>query len=145
MGDIYCDFVDYLWMMWLFVGELLIDVVYWFGYLLIVVGVVGGVGVFVVFGIGYYVEGMIFGVVVIVVIVVGLVWLVFEYWWICKIVDCWYIEYFEVWWQWLVGQIFQCGWKFWYCGVLLVVVNGYYGYIMMNFDYVVLDFYYQQV
>lgn len=71
-------------------------VVHWPGYLLIVAGVVGGVGALAAFGTGHHAEGMTFGVVAIVVTVVGLAWLAFEHRRIRKIADRWYTEHPEV-------------------------------------------------
>lgn len=92
MGDTYRDPVDHLRTTRPLAGESLIDVVHWPGYLLIVAGVVGGVGALAAFGTGHHAEGMTFGVVAIVVTVVGLAWLAFEHRRIRKIADRWYTE-----------------------------------------------------
>lgn len=89
MGDTYRDPVDHLRTTRPLAGESLIDVVHWPGYLLIVAGVVGGVGALAAFGTGHHAEGMTFGVVAIVVTVVGLAWLAFEHRRIRKIADRW--------------------------------------------------------
>lgn len=96
MGDTYRDPVDHLRTTRPLAGESLIDVVHWPGYLLIVAGVVGGVGAPAAFGTGHHAEGMTFGVVAIVVTVVGLAWLAFEHRRIRKIADRWYTEHPEV-------------------------------------------------
>lgn len=96
MGDTYRDPVDHLRTTRPLAGESLIDVVHWPGYLLIVAGVVGGVGALAAFGTGHHAEGMTFGVVAIVVTVVGLAWLAFEHRRIRKIADRWYTEHPEV-------------------------------------------------
>ncbi|KZS79081.1 UsfY protein [Mycobacterium kansasii] len=96
MGDTYRDPVDHLHTTRPLAGESLIDVLHLPGYLLVVVGVIGGVGSLAAFGTGHNSQGMVAGVAALVVTVAGLVWLAAEHRRVRRIAERWYAEHPEV-------------------------------------------------
>ena len=96
MGDTYRDPVDHLRTTRPYAGESMIDVVCWPGYLLVVVGVIAVVGCLAAFGTGHGSHGMTTGVVAIVAVTLGLVWVAVEHRRVRRIADRWYDEHPEV-------------------------------------------------
>lgn len=96
MGDTYHDPIDHVRTTRPHAGESMIDVVSWPGYLLIVAGVIAVVGCLAAFGTGHANEGLTTGVVAIVAISFGLVWLVVEHRRVRRLEDRWYDEHPDV-------------------------------------------------
>jgi len=100
MGDTYHDPVDHLRTTRPLAGESLIDVMHWPGYLFVVAGVIGVCASLAAFGTGHQHEGMTAGVMAVVVMVLGLVWLAVEHRRIRGIFERWNAEHPDVPRQW---------------------------------------------
>lgn len=96
MGNTYRDPVDYMRTTRTFAGESMIDVLSWPGYLLVVAGVGAFVGSLAAFASGHHNEGMTTGVVGIIAMVLGVVWLTVEHLRVRRVADRWYAEHPEV-------------------------------------------------
>lgn len=96
MGDTYRDPVDHMRTTRPFAGESMIDVASWPGYLLVVAGVVAFVGSLAAFGTGHHGQGMTSGVVAIIAVVCGVVWLTVEHLRVRRVAERWYAEHPDV-------------------------------------------------
>jgi FtsH-binding integral membrane protein len=96
MGDTYLDPVDHVRTTRSHAGESMIDVAGWPGYLLLAAGLIAVVGCLAAFGTGHQSQGMTTGVIAIVALTFGLVWLTFEHRRVRRIEDRWYAAHPEV-------------------------------------------------
>ncbi|MGH3531617.1 MAG: protein UsfY [Mycobacterium sp.] len=96
MGDTYRDPVDHVRTTRSHAGESMIDVVSWPGYLLIVAGVIAVVGCLAAFGTGHHSQGMTTGVLAVVAMTVGLVWLAIEHRRVRRLEERWHSAHPEV-------------------------------------------------
>lgn len=90
MGDTYRDPVDHVRTTRSHAGESMIDVVSWPGYLLVVAGVIAVVGSLAAFGTGHHDQGMTTGIVAVVTMAIGLVWLAIEHRRVRRIEERWH-------------------------------------------------------
>ena len=90
MGDTYRDPVDHVRTTRSHAGESMIDVASWPGYLLVVAGVIAVVGSLAAFGTGHHDQGMTTGIVAVVTMTVGLVWLAIEHRRVRRIEERWH-------------------------------------------------------
>lgn len=90
MGDTYRDPVDHVRTTRSHAGESMIDVVSWPGYLLVVAGVIAVVGSLAAFGTGHQDQGMTTGIVAVLTMTVGLVWLAIEHRRVRRIEERWH-------------------------------------------------------
>lgn len=93
MGDTFHDPIDHLRTTRSHAGQSMIDVVSWPGYLLIVAGVIATVGCLAAFGTGHESEGVATGVVAIIVMMFGFVWLAVEHRRVRRIENRWYAKH----------------------------------------------------
>ena len=96
MGDTFHDPVDHARTTRSHAGESMIDVMSWPGYLLIVVSVIAVFRCLVAFGTGHSNQGMTIGVIAIVALTFGLVWVMVEHRRVRRIEDRWYDEHPDV-------------------------------------------------
>jgi FtsH-binding integral membrane protein len=96
MGDTYRDPVDHVRTTRSHAGESMIDVASWPGYLLLVTGVIAVVGCLAAFGTGHQTQGMTTGVIAVVALTFGLVYVAFEHRRVRRIEDRWYQAHPEV-------------------------------------------------
>lgn len=96
MGDTFHDPLDHLRTTRSHAGESMIDMLYWPGYLLMATGVIAVVGCLAAFGTGHDGQGMIVGVVAIVAMMFGLLWLMVEHRRVRKVEDQWHAEHPDV-------------------------------------------------
>ena len=96
MGDTYRDPVDHVRTTRSHAGESMIDVVSWPGYLLVVAAVLAVAASLTAFGTGHQSQGMATGVVAVVAMTFGLVWLAIEHRGVRKVEDRWYDAHAEV-------------------------------------------------
>lgn len=96
MGDTFHDPVDHMRTTRPYAGESMIDVVCWPGYLLVVVGVIAVVGSLAAFGTGHGSQGMTTGVIAVIAMTLGLVWVAVEHRRIRRIADQWYDQHPDV-------------------------------------------------
>jgi FtsH-binding integral membrane protein len=96
MGDTFHDPVDHARTTRSHAGESMIDVMSWPGYLLIVVSVIAVVGCLDAFGTGHRYQGINIGVIAIVAVTFGLVWLMVEHRRVRHIEDRWLAEHPDV-------------------------------------------------
>ena len=96
MGDTYRDPVDHVRTTRSHAGESMIDVASWPGYLLLVTGVIAVVGCLAAFGTGHQTQGMTIGVIAVIALTFGLVYLAFEHRRVRRIEDRWYQAHPEV-------------------------------------------------
>lgn len=96
MGDTYHDPVDHLRTTRPLAGESLIDVVHWPGYSLVLAGIVGASGSVDAFGTGHQQAGITAGVIAVVAMVLGVLWVTVEHRRVRGIADRWYAEHPDV-------------------------------------------------
>jgi hypothetical protein len=93
MGDTFHDPLDHARTTRRHAGESMIDAMSWPGYLLIGVSVIAVFRCLVAFGTGHGNQGMIIGVIAIVAVTSGLVWIMVEHRRVRRIEDRWYDEH----------------------------------------------------